>query len=86
MKYLGVKRRAQIRPALIRAAHACVADTCIIPMQDYLGLDNEARINMPSTVGGNWVWRMSPDALTDELCDEIRDLTVLYGRSEKTAR
>ena len=86
MKYLGVKRRSQIRPALIRAAHMCVADTCIIPMQDYLGLDNSARINMPSTVGGNWVWRMSPDALSDELCDEIRTLTVLYGRSEKTAR
>ena len=86
MKYLGVRRRSQIRPALIRAAHMCVADTCIIPMQDYLGLDNSARINMPSTVGGNWVWRMSPDALTAELCDEIRTMTILYGRSEKTAR
>ncbi|MCR5595834.1 MAG: 4-alpha-glucanotransferase [Lachnospiraceae bacterium] len=86
MKYLGVKRRSQIRPALIRAAHACVSDTCIIPIQDYLGLDNQARINMPSTVGGNWVWRMAPDALSDELRDEIRELTVLYGRSLKSAR
>lgn len=86
MKYLGVKRRADIRPALIKSAFSCVADTCIIPMQDFLGLDNSARINMPSTLGGNWVWRMSPDALTDELAAQIRDITVLYGRSLKTAR
>ena len=86
MKYLGVKRKADIRPALIKSAFSCVADTCIIPMQDFLGLDNSARINMPSTLGGNWVWRISPDALTDELAAQIRDITILYGRSLKTAR
>ncbi len=86
MKYLGVKSRSKIRPGLLRAAHSCVSDTCIIPMQDYLGLDNSARINMPSTVGGNWVWRIKKDALTDEVCDYIKDLTILYGRSLKTPR
>ncbi len=86
MKYLGVKKRKDIREALLRAALGCVSDTCIIPMQDYLGLDNEARINVPSTLGGNWVWRMSPDALSDELSAHIRELTVLYGRSLKTRR
>lgn len=85
-RYLGVKRRRDIREALIRAAHSSVSDTCIIPMQDYLGLDNTARINMPSTLGGNWVWRMDRNALTDELSEHIRDLTILYGRSLKTAR
>ena len=85
-KYLGVRKNADIRPALIRSAFASVSDTCIIPMQDHLGLDNSARINMPSTLGGNWVWRMDPDALTDELAAEIRDITVLFGRSLKTAR
>ena len=86
MKYLNVKRKNQIRPALIRSAFASVSETCVIPMQDYLGLDNSARINMPSTLGGNWVWRMNPDALTDELANEIRDMTILFGRSAKTAR
>lgn len=85
-KYLGVRKTSEIRPALIRAAFSCVADTCIIPIQDYLGLDNSARINMPSTLGGNWVWRMPVGALTDELAMEIRDMTILFGRSLKTAR
>lgn len=86
MKYLGVKRRSQIRPALIRSAFSSVSDICVIPMQDYLGLDNEARINMPSTLGGNWIWRMAKDALTEELAMEIRDMTILFGRSAKTRR
>lgn len=86
MKYLGVKKRKDIRTALIRAAFASVSDTCIIPLQDYLGLDNSARINMPSTLGGNWIWRMPKNSLTDELAKEIRDVTVLFGRSAKTAR
>lgn len=85
-KYLGVRKYSEIRPALIRSAMASVADTCIIPMQDYLGLDNSARINMPSTLGGNWIWRMQKDALSNELADSIRDTTILFGRSLKTAR
>ncbi len=35
-----------------------VANLCIIPMQDYLGLDNSARMNQPSTLGKNWKWRL----------------------------
>ena len=42
----------------IAMAMSSVADLCVIPMQDYLGLDGSARINTPSTLGGNWVWRM----------------------------
>jgi 4-alpha-glucanotransferase len=58
-----------------------VADTAIIPMQDWLNLGNEARINHPSTLGGiNWRWRLVPGQLTDELADEIADMTVTYGR------
>jgi len=84
--YLGVRKNSEIRPALIRAAFGSVSDTCIIPMQDYLGLDNSARINVPSTLGGNWVWRMAPNSLSDELAKDIKDMTVLFGRSLKTAR
>ena len=57
-----------------------VADTCIIPVQDYLGLDSEARINTPSTLGNNWTWRMSKGSLSKDIIEKIRMLTKLYGR------
>ncbi len=47
-------------PFMIRAAFDSVADTVIVPMQDWLGLGSEARMNYPGTVGGNWLWRMLP--------------------------
>ncbi len=71
---------------MIRAAQASVADTCIIPMQDYLRLGAEARINTPGTVGGNWRWRVRSEALTSALAGEIRALTSLYGRQSVPAR
>ena len=48
----------QIPWEFVRAAMSSVADMAIIPMQDYLGLGSEARINIPSTLGTNWMWRM----------------------------
>lgn len=66
---------------LIHLAMRSVAKMCIIPIQDYLGLDNSARINHPSTLGGNnWKWRISEDALSDELAVYIRKTTRTYGR------
>ena len=64
----------------IRLALASCADTCIIPMQDYLGLGNEARINTPSTTGGNWVWRMDKKAFTKSLARRMKNITELYSR------
>ena len=57
-----------------------VADTCIIPVQDYLGLGDEARINIPSTLGNNWTWRMKPNSFSKKLNKKIYTLTKLYGR------
>lgn len=67
---------------MIRMAQGSVADTCIIPMQDYLGLGNEARINRPSTLGGNWVWRMREGSDDDRLSGRILRLTSTYGRKK----
>lgn len=64
----------------IRAAFASVADLAVIPMQDYLGLGEEARINIPSTLGGNWQWRMKKGSFTKELAKKMRSMTDLYGR------
>ena len=60
-----------------------VARMCIIPMQDYLGLGTEARMNTPSTIGCNWRWRMTDDQFTQELCRDILARTRRYGRTDK---
>ena len=65
---------------LTRMALASVAETAVIPMQDWLDLGSEARVNVPSTPKGNWAWRMSPGATTEELAAFMRKLTALYGR------
>lgn len=65
---------------LIALAMRRTADTCIIPVQDFLGLGSEARINMPSTLGDNWKWRMTKGAFSEELKEKIRRMTKLYGR------
>ena len=48
----------QMYKALLNLAMTCVAKDCIIPVQDYLGLDNTCRMNQPGTVGFNWRWRL----------------------------
>ena len=57
-----------------------VAKTCIIPIQDWLSLDNSARINTPSTLGNNWKWRLDRNQFTEELSNKILDITRIYGR------
>ena len=56
------------------------ANLCVIPMQDYLGLGNEARMNQPSTVGKNWKWRAARSQFSEELKERIRKTTRIYGR------
>ena len=64
---------------LIRLGLSSVADLCIIPIQDYLGVGTEGRINTPSTLGDNWTWRMKK-LLEPELVEEMKRLASLYGR------
>ncbi len=78
--YLDVHSRKKVPWCFIRAALASTADTCIIPMQDYLELGGEARFNFPSTLGGNWEWRMLDGQFTDELAEKIYKMTRLYAR------
>ncbi len=78
--YFDITDETKVNWTFIRTALSSVADTAIIPMQDYLGLGNEARINTPSTLGSNWEWRMKEDACTRELAEKIYTLTKLYGR------
>ena len=64
----------------IRLAMLSVSDLCVIPIQDYLGLDNCARINHPSTLGTNWRWRLAKGQLSASLLKEIREMTRISGR------
>ena len=80
LKYMGVDGH-DFNWDFIRLALSSVADTAIIPLQDVLGLDSEARMNYPSRPAGNWCWRFLSDALTPELARRLGELTWIYGRS-----
>ena len=69
--------------ALIRTALASVADLAIIPIQDYLCLGNEARMNAPATLGDNWKWRMKAGQLDEITLYHMREVTRIYGRLAK---
>ena len=70
----------QMHRPFISAAMMSNANVCIIPIQDYMGLDNSCRMNQPSTVGKNWRWRLVPGQLTEELCAELNAMARRYGR------
>jgi len=80
--YIGISQADEknIHWNFIRLALASVANIAIIPIQDYLGLGAEARINRPSTLGGNWMWRLLEGEITDDLINRIKIMTKLYGR------
>jgi len=67
----------------IREAYRSVADLCIIPLQDYLVMSRESRINAPGTADGNWQFRLRPNFLSKELSASIRGLAEVYGRIPK---
>jgi len=65
---------------LIKCVLASPSETVIIPLVDYLELGEEARFNIPSTLGNNWVWRMDESDLTEELQERILKNTKTYKR------
>lgn len=72
---------------LIRSIWSSVAQMTLAPIQDFLSLGNEARMNYPGRADGNWYWRLSPDSLTDSLQQRIFETNLLYSRlpeSKKT--
>lgn len=70
----------KIHKPFISAAMHCPADTCIVPIQDWLGLDNSARMNIPGTVNVNWRWRLKEGQITDKLAEEIFYMTKVSKR------
>jgi len=78
--YLNMTAGEEIQWALIRALMASVADTAIVPLQDVLGLGNEARMNLPASAQGNWRWRFAANSLTEEHRARLHRFAVLYDR------
>ena len=68
---------------VIRTGFASVSKLCIVPMQDYLNLGADARMNFPGTqTNANWTWRALPGFASEALAEKIYKMTVLYGRIE----
>ena len=81
-RYIGRRiSRKNIHWEFIRLAMQSVARTAIIPMQDVLGLREQARMNLPATGKGNWEWRLLPEQITSQLARKISDMTETYGRA-----
>ncbi len=83
MKLLGMKKDGDITDHMIRALFDSPAGLVILPMQDILRLGGEARMNLPGTLGGNWAWRMMPDALSSGLSEALLRLNVKHERDNR---
>jgi len=81
MEYMHLNEDEGLVWGVIRTAMASVSDVCIVPMQDYLDLGAEARMNFPGTQGShNWTWRATEGYISDELAQKICRMTKLYCR------
>jgi 4-alpha-glucanotransferase len=80
LQYIKSENPANIHWDLIRLAFASSAKIAIIPLQDILGLDTQARMNTPSQGQGNWTWRFESGNLTDSLQQKLLAVTEDTGR------
>ena len=81
-RYLGepFTPKGALRDKVISLGMMSGAGLCVIPMQDYLGIGKEGRINRPATTSGNWKWRMKKEDISEKTGAKIKDLTKIYGR------
>ncbi|NQH33841.1 4-alpha-glucanotransferase [Streptococcus suis] len=79
-KYSNRREDEGVSHALFRLLFGSPAFMAVATMQDLLGLDGSARMNLPNTLGGNWTWRMTADQLTPAIEADLLDLTVTYRR------
>ena len=82
MRYVRGDGEAQIAESLIRLALSSIARIAIVPLQDVLDLNSDARINTPGAPEGNWTWRLRSDQLDPARADCLAELSRLYGRAQ----
>lgn len=81
-KYMAINKKEGLCFGMIRTAYSSVSELAVIQMQDLLGYGSEARMNIPSTIGGgNWHWRMNGGELTNGLAKKIRTYAERYFRA-----
>lgn len=80
MKYLGLKDTEDFNWHMIIAGMSSVANLFVAQIQDYLGLDDSARINKPGSIGNNWKWRLKKGQLDKKLAKKIKEYTIMYER------
>ena len=80
LKYLGLKDTNDFNWHMIIAGMSSVANLFIAQIQDYLGLDDSARINKPGSIGENWKWRLTKNSLDNQLAKKISEYTLMYER------
>ena len=79
-QYTNRKEYETVPHAMLRTIFASVSFMAIATMQDLLDLDSAARMNYPSTIGGNWTWRMTAEELNPIVEGELYSLTKTYRR------
>lgn len=80
-QYAGVEiSNTNVGNIVARMAFASVAEIAILPLQDLLGLDENARMNTPSLPTSNWTWRLIPNQLNNEIESTLKEWTWLYNR------
>lgn len=82
-RYFNVNAREELPYAILRVLYSCVADVVIVQMQDLLLLDNKARMNFPSTIGGNWQWRMKRSQYKELKEKVLLEYAQLFNRAPK---
>ena len=79
-KYFGLSYDENYNWKIIRALMASVADLAMFSVADLLGFKDQARINVPGSLGDNWTWRMDKNLLDKEIADRLRLMAYLYDR------
>ncbi|MBQ8842970.1 MAG: 4-alpha-glucanotransferase [Ruminiclostridium sp.] len=79
-RYLKPMPFEKLNRAFIRNLYRSNASLAIVPMQDVIGLDDKARMNIPSTLGGNWKWRALKKQITDKDAEFLKELSETYYR------
>ena len=80
MDYLNVKKETDIPDAMLRLVWSGVSEAAVAQLQDFTGEDACCRMNTPSTLSGNWVYRAKKEYFSDELKEKILKLNILYNR------
>ena len=80
VKYLALNRDEGWHIGMIRALYSSCAGLVIVPIQDYIGMSSDARINIPSTKEGNWRFRLDEKYLSNDLIEKMSALTRMYDR------